>query len=85
MSAAKVDWAETGDSALTHICYKENGQQIWVAYRSGNVYRFLNVPERWYTELKNAAKPAQFVERRLKGRFDMRRLQGFIPTTTKKE
>ena len=74
-------WVETGSSSLTHACWKSEGEQLWLAYGSGNVYRFVGVPKRWYDELMNAAKPARYVDKQLRHRFDMKRLVGFSPPT----
>lgn len=76
-ASQRIPWVETGDSALTHVCYKDEGEQLWLAYGSGNVYRFVGIPKRWYTELMKASKPARYVRDHLQNRFDMRRLKGF--------
>lgn len=75
----KIDWVETGSSGLTHISYKDAGEEVWVVFGSGNVYCFKSVPKRWYDELKKAKNPAQFVRRRLQQRFIMQRVRNVKP------
>lgn len=80
MSDHEIPWVETGHADVTHIAFMSEGDQLWLAYGSGNVYRFTGVPKRWYDDLKRASRPSKFVKDKLIGRFTMRKLHGYQPT-----
>jgi hypothetical protein len=83
MSAAskRVDWIgiaigrkEVTSSNLASVGYDARAKVLEVEFRSGAIYRYRDVPAEIHAELMSAESKGQYFVRRIRGRFEFRRV-----------
>ena len=61
-------------SMILGIRYDERLRDLDIVYRTGEKYRYKNVPRSVYDELMSAESHGQFMHQKILGRYEFRRL-----------
>lgn len=59
---------------LKHI-YNAETKTLRIIYTSGNVYDYLNVPQKIYNEMKNAFSKGVFLNTKIKGKYAFKKVE----------
>jgi hypothetical protein len=62
-------------SVVEHISYNPDNKDLFVVFVSGDVYRYKDVPEKVYKDFKASISKGAFLNRGIKNRFDMEKIQ----------
>lgn len=61
-------------SVIASYSFKPEKSELLIEFLSGLVYVYTNVPETVYLEFRSARSKGSFLNRRIKGVYDFRRL-----------
>ena len=64
-----MKWTPVESSALGAAAYAENQALLYLLFRSGEVYRYFDVPQWQYQEFLAADSKGRYFGRNIRGRF----------------
>ena len=70
-----VPWVKTGNANMPRVAYVAEDHEMWVAFASGNAYRFEGVPKRYYSDLLKATDKVRYFRAHLMARFEFERMR----------
>jgi hypothetical protein len=68
-------WTPVESSVFWAAGYAEDQSWLYLLFRSGEVYRYFDVPRRQYEELLGAASKGRYFGRHMRGRFRYERVR----------
>lgn len=63
------EWIYVQSSNVRCIAYDEEGQSLYVAFKNGGMYEYLNVPPFMYAEFLRAPSKGKYLYWRIKDKF----------------
>lgn len=73
MSVIKLDWKDVESSNISRIAYDDINEALYVKYKQGTEYRYLNVPKKIYEDLSNAESKGSYMNSQIKGKFEFQK------------
>jgi hypothetical protein len=70
-----MNWTSVESSALQAAAYAECQSLLYLLFRSGEVYRYFDVPRWQYQEFLAADSKGRYFGRNIRGRFRYERLR----------
>ena len=64
---------KVNSSNIEQIAHKDNSLYVW--YKSGNLYEYLDVPVETYTKLLESESKGRFMNSEVKGKFKYKKLE----------
>lgn len=69
-----MDKVRVNSSNISSIGYDPMSQTLEVAFNSGGIYQYYNVPENIYINLMNAGSKGKYHHTHIKGRYNYKRV-----------
>jgi hypothetical protein len=69
-------WVPVESRAFQAAAYGRNEQSLYLRFRSGEVYRYLDVPVKRYQEFLAADSKGRYFRESILGRFAYQRMRG---------
>jgi hypothetical protein len=77
-----VKWVRVESRVLAAIAYDHNWHQLYVEFRSGNIYCYSGVPVERYEELLVADSKGKYFRRYILNRYPYQRIPRPFPTAS---
>jgi len=68
-----MNLTEVNSSNINKVGYDNN--DLLVEYKSGVLYKYLNVPKKLYEELLNSESKGRFMNSNIKGKFEYSKIE----------
>jgi hypothetical protein len=68
-----MNLTEVNSSNINKVGYDDNN--LLVEYKSGVLYKYLNVPKKLYEELLNSESKGRFMNSNIKGNFEYSKIE----------
>jgi hypothetical protein len=62
-------------TVIAHIDYQAKEKLLKIVFLSGAVYAYYQVPETVYISMKKARSKGQFLNERIKGKYDFKKIK----------
>jgi hypothetical protein len=77
-----VKWVTVKSRMLAAVAYDHDWQQLYLKFRSGDVYCYRGVPVEEYRELLAADSKGQYVRKHIRNRYLYQRIHVAVPTAS---
>ena len=77
-----MNWVRVKSRMLTAVAYRHNWQQLYLKFRSGDVYCYRAVPPECYQELLAADSKGKYVRSQILNRYPYQRIHSAVPTAS---
>lgn len=67
-----LNWHNVVSSNLEKIAYDETEKELYVEFKSGNKYSYVNVPRKKFNELMRAESHGAYFSKNIKPNYDYR-------------
>jgi hypothetical protein len=71
MAQPNMEWVDS--SNIEQIGYDEDERELWVTFKSGDTYVYLDVPAATYDDVMSADSKGSYLNREVKPNYDYRR------------
>lgn len=75
MRASSVKWVPLESSVLASAAYSPGERQLYLEFRSGAVYRYVDVPLQQYVEFLAADSKGRYFNLSIRDRFQCQQVQ----------
>lgn len=69
------DWIAVQSSNLARIRYREDEEALEIEFHGGRIYRYRNVPEQEFQQLRDAPSKGSYFADHIKDRYEYTRLK----------
>lgn len=77
-----MKWVPVKSRMLTAIAYNHDWQQLYLKFRSGDIYCYRAVPLERYQELLTADSKGKYVRSHILNRYPYQRIHAAVPTAS---
>jgi hypothetical protein len=77
-----MNWMPVKSKMLTAVAYSDYWQQLYLRFRSGDIYCYRDVPMERYEELLAADSKGEYVRSRIFNRYPYQRVRSAIRTAS---
>ena len=64
-------WIDASQStSIARFGYEEASNVLWIEYQTGHKYKYLDVPQDVFEQMKSAPSKGQFVNQNIKDKYD---------------
>jgi hypothetical protein len=77
-----VKWVPVKSRMLAAVAYKHDWKQLYLRFRSGDVYCYRGVPGEAYQELLAADSKGKYVLSHILNRYPYQRIYSAVPTAS---
>ena len=67
-----LKWQKVVSSNIEKIAYDDNDHELYVKFKSGSTYSYIDVPRREFEKLMNAESHGVYFSRNIKPSYDYR-------------
>ncbi len=77
-----MKWVAVKSKMLSAVAYNHDWQQLYLKFRSGDVYCYWGVPTEEYEELLAADSKGEYVQTHIRDRYPYQRIHAAISTAS---
>lgn len=77
-----MKWVPVKSKMLAVVAYDHDWQQLYLKFRSGDVYCYRGVPAEQYNELLAADSKGKYVRSQILNRYPYQRIHTAVPTAS---
>ena len=83
MSESKfVNWVRVKSRVLAAVAYNHDWHQLYLEFRSGEIYSYRNVPVQRYQELVSANSKGKYFRRHILKQYPYQRIRQAFPSAS---
>jgi hypothetical protein len=77
-----VNWTRVKSRMLAAVAYDHDWRQLYLEFRSGDIYCYRDVPVHRYEQLLGADSKGKYVRRHILNRYPYQRIHREFPTAS---
>jgi KTSC domain len=77
-----MQWVPVKSRMLLSVAYNDEWQQLYLKYRSGDIYCYRGVPRQRFEELLEAGSKGQYCRRHILKHYPYQRIHTAIPAAS---